>query len=142
MLKRSLILVLSLVVIVCFAGMVFAQASTPANTAKPKTETVKNEKAERAPMHKRMPQDRVFGTLVSVDPTANTIVVKEKAGQETIQVDPSAKVTVDKKESKLADLTKDMKVAVSYKMVEGKKVATAIMERTVKMEKKEKPAGK
>jgi len=49
MMKKNLILVLSLLVMVCFAGMVFAQASTPASPAKPKTETVKATTAEKAP---------------------------------------------------------------------------------------------
>ena len=130
--KKNLILVLSLLVMVCFAGMVFAQASTPASPAKPKTETVKATTAEKAPAHKKVAPARCIGTVVSVDPTANTIIVKEKKGEQTFQVDPAAKIMINKKEAKLADLAKDMKVAVSYKIVDSKKVATAIMEKTEK----------
>ena len=133
MLKKSLIAVLSLAITVCFAGMVFAQASTPATPSKPKTETVKAATAEKVPAHKKVAPTRCIGAVVSVDATANTLVVKDKKGEQTFQVDPAAKIMIDKKESKLANVTKDMKIAVSYKMMDGKKVATAIMNNVEKV---------
>jgi hypothetical protein len=108
--KRNLIMALALVVAVTFTGMVIA-----AETAAPaKQETAKEE---------------VFrGTVVSVDAVANTIVVMNKKTnkEETFQVDSKTKIQSAGKEAKLADIKKDQKVGVHYKVEGDKKIATLI----------------
>ena len=61
------------------------------------------------------------GKLVSVDAVGNTIVVLAKKANDTIAVDAAAKIMSGKKEIALADLKADGKVAISYKVVDGKK---------------------
>jgi hypothetical protein len=54
------------------------------------------------------------GTIVSA--TANQIVMKDKAGKEmTHQLAPNARVLVDGKESKVADLKPGLKVRITTK---------------------------
>jgi hypothetical protein len=85
----------------------------------------------------------VKGTVVSVDAIANTIVVKAKKGEETISVEAGAKIKSGKADVALGDIKADAKVAVTCKTVDGKKVATQIVETPAaapKAAKKEKAA--
>jgi hypothetical protein len=85
----------------------------------------------------------VKGTVVSVDAIANTIVVKAKKGEETISVEAGAKIKSGKADVALGDIKADAKVAVTCKTVDGKKVATMIVETPAaapKAAKKEKAA--
>ena len=108
MTKKSIALILALVVAFAFSAIAFAQTTAPKTAAEPvKTHTMK-------------------GAVVSVDAIANAIVVKGKKAEETFQVDPAAKIVINKKEVKLADIKKDTKVVVTYKVVDSKKVAVAI----------------
>jgi ribosomal protein S1 len=75
----------------------------------------------------------VNGTIVSVD--ASTIVVKTKKGDDTLAIDAAAKIMIGKKEAAATDLKADMKVTVTCKTVDGKKVATKISETVAKAEK-------
>jgi hypothetical protein len=98
-------------------------------------------KAEKAA--KKEATTVVKGTVVSVDAIANTIVVKAKKGEETISVETGAKIMSGKKEIALGDIKADAKVAVTCKMVDGKNVATKIVETPAaapKAAKKEKAA--
>jgi hypothetical protein len=82
-------------------------------------------------------------TVVSVDAIANTIVVKAKKGEETISVEAGAKIKSGKADVALGDIKADAKVAVTCKTVDGKKVATMIVETPAaapKAAKKEKAA--
>jgi len=67
-----------------------------------------------------------MGTVVSVDAIANTIIIKTKKGDDTISVDPSAKIMSGKKDISLGDIKADSKVSVACKTVDGKKVASKI----------------
>jgi hypothetical protein len=85
----------------------------------------------------------VKGSVVSVDAIANTIVVKAKKGEETISVEAGAKILSGKKEIALGDIKPEAKVSVTCKMVDGKNVATKIVETPAaapKAAKKEKAA--
>jgi hypothetical protein len=77
----------------------------------------------------------VMGTVVSVDAIANTIIVKVKKGEDTISVESGAKIMSGKKEIALGDIKADAKVTVTTKTVDGKKVATKIVEAAAKAEK-------
>jgi hypothetical protein len=68
----------------------------------------------------------ISGVVVSTDAIANTIVVKDKKGEATVSVAPTSKITMGKKEIKLADIAKDQKVKVSYTEENGAKTATSI----------------
>jgi hypothetical protein len=67
-----------------------------------------------------------MGTVVSVDAISNTIIVKAKKGDDTISVDPSAKIMSGKKAIALGDIKADSKVSIVCKTVDGKKVASKI----------------
>ena len=115
--KRSIALVLALVLAFVLSGVVFA-----AETAAPS----KPAAATKTETQKPAPEKIFKGKVVSVDAIANTIVVKGNKAEGTFQVDPAAKIVINKKEAKLADIKKDQKVAVTYKEEGGKKVAVKI----------------
>jgi nitrous oxidase accessory protein NosD len=99
-------------------GLVFAQASTDA--AKPaaaKPAAAKPAAASALTMS---------GKVVSVDAIANTIIIKTKKGEDTLGVDPAAKITEGKNTLALGDIKPDMHAVITYKKVEGKKTATEI----------------
>jgi hypothetical protein len=83
-------------------------------------------KAEKAA--KKEAAVKVSGTVVSVDAIANTIIVKVKKGEDTLSVEAGAKIKSGKAEIALGDIKADAKVSVTCKMVDGKKVATQIVE--------------
>jgi hypothetical protein len=99
------------------ASLLFAQEAAPAKAEKgAKKEVVKT----------------VVGTVVSVDAVANQIIVKTKKAEDTLSVEAGAKIMSGKKEIALADIKTDASVTVHYKVVDGKKVATKIMEKAEK----------
>ena len=114
MTKKSIALILALIVAFAFSAIAFAQTAAPKTAAEPQ------QKAAPAKTH------TMKGAVVSVDAIANTLVVKGKKAEKTFQLDPSAKIVINKQEVKLADLKKDTKVVVTYKEENGKNVATAI----------------
>ena len=75
---------------------------------------------------------RAIGTVVSVDATALTVVVKIKKAESTFSADDKTVIKVGADVKTLADLKAGDKVIVMYKIVEKKKVATAITVATVK----------
>ncbi|MCX5886042.1 MAG: hypothetical protein NT096_09075 [Proteobacteria bacterium] len=108
--KKGLMIGIALAVAFAFTGMLMA--AEPA-----------------APAKQEATKEEVFrGTVVSVDAVANTIVVNNKKAnkEETFQVDSKTKITFAKKEYKLADIKKDQKVAVHYRVEGDKKIATLI----------------
>ncbi len=114
MTKKSIALILALVVAFAFSAIAVGQ------TTAPKTVGESQPKAAAVKTH------TMRGSVVSVDAIANTIAVKGKKAEVTFQVEPAAKIMIKKKEVKLADVKKDSKVVVTYKVVDGKKVATGI----------------
>lgn len=149
--KKVLVLVLSVAIALVFASMVIAQTNPPekvpsvSKTVPPAQTTPQQTPNTAAPMAKPatpakpavpakaahpkpvVPKERmIMGTVVSVDAVANTIVVKYKDVDRTFMLDPAAKIMVAGQEAKLADIQKDAKVTVVYKMDGKKKVALAI----------------
>jgi hypothetical protein len=97
------------------ASMLFAQeAAAPKAEKGAKKETVKT----------------VIGSVVSVDAVANTIIVKVKKAEDTLSVEAGAKILSGKKDIVLGDIKTDASVTVHFKVVDGKKVATKIVEKT------------
>lgn len=131
--KRILTLGLVLLTLFAFSGMVYAQApkadttkaapATPAKTAPAATPSKAPEKAKTQPA---VATHTISGTVVSVDTVANLIVVKHKKGEATFSVTPATKIKVVGKVAPLADIKKDSRVVVTYKMEGDKKTATAI----------------
>ena len=100
-------------------------------------------KAEKPMKAKKEAASMVMGSVVSVDAIANTIIVKVKKGEDTISVESGAKIMSGKKEIALGDIKADAKVTVTCKTVDGKKVASKIVEKAAmapKAEKAEKKA--
>lgn len=130
--KKTLILASALLASLAFAGMVLAKvqpsdSSKPAQTAPAAPAKAQAPAAHRA-AHASKPaamSHTLSGKIVSVDAVANTVVVKTKKGEMTLNVDPAAKIRVGK-ETKLADLKSGSRITVSYKMEGENKVATRI----------------
>lgn len=80
----------------------------------------------KAPAAKAAKSMTLAGTVVSSDAIANTIVVKGSKGEETFSIAPTAKITMGKKEVKIADVAKDEKVTVKYTEENGAKTASAV----------------
>lgn len=109
------------------AGLVacgFALAETTATTAPAPAAPEKTAKKEAA--------KPVSGTIVSVDAIGNTVIIKTKKGEDTLTVNDKTAITSGGTTVALADLKTDAKVAASYKMEEGKKVAVKISEKAAK----------
>ena len=142
--KKTLNVASALLASLAFAGMAFAQATDtnkPAQTA-PATKaapavpvsSAKMQTSSSAPTahqtsaHSKpaaMASHMLSGKIVSVDAVANTVVIKTKQGEMTLNVGPDAKIKVGK-ETKLADLKAGSLVKVSYKTEGEQKVASRI----------------
>lgn len=109
-----------LIVVMTCAGFLFAQSG--GYNAEEKHETKAQEKAENSA------SKILYGKVVSVNTMMNTIVVKTKHQEETLSVETGAKIMSGKKEIALGDLKSDASVNVTWKMMDGKKTATKIVE--------------
>ena len=144
--KKTLVAASALLASLAFAGMAFAQAQqndsnkpaqpAPAVKATPavSVSSAKVQTSASAPVtpkaaHTSKPAAMaghvLSGKIVSVNAVANTVVIKTKQGEMTLNVEPDAKIKVGK-ETKLADLKAGSTVKVSYKMEGAEKVATRI----------------
>ncbi len=118
-----------LIAVIACSSFLFAQAAT--TEAAPKAEKAAKKEAAST----------ISGSVVSVDAIANTIIVKVKKAEDTVSVEAGAKILSGKKEIALGDIKADAKVTITTKVVDGKKVATKIVEKAAaekKAEKKEK----
>jgi len=109
--KKSVTFVLALVLVFVCSSIAFAQTSPPTTVAE---------------LQKKEAHHTFKGTVVLVDAIANTIVVKGKKAEETFQVEPTTSIIINKKELKLADIKKETKVIVVYKVEGDNKVAVEI----------------
>ena len=112
-----------------------ATAGAPAASAG----AAKSAPASAAPAAKAKVRS-MSGTVVSSDAIANTLVVKNAKGEETFSVAPTAKITLGKKEVKIADVTKDEKVTVKYTEENGAKTASSVKVSMAAAKKEEKAA--
>ncbi len=117
--KRTVALMSALVALFAFTGLVFAMGAAADSNKTAMTGATSAKAAPAAHMHV------ISGKVVSVDAVANSIVIKGKKSDLTLNVAPDAKVKVGK-ETKLADLKAGTMVKISYKMEGEQKVATKI----------------
>jgi hypothetical protein len=119
-----------MVIALAATSFLFAQEAAT-TTAAPKAEKTAKKEAVKT----------IAGKVVSVDAVANTIIVKVKKAEDTLSVEAGAKIVSGKKEITLGDITADASVTITFKVVDGKKVATKISEKAAaaaKTSKKEK----
>jgi hypothetical protein len=77
---------------------------------------------------------KISGIVVSVDVAAKIIILKTPRTDDTLNVGPGAKIMLGRmelsKEVTLDDLYIDDNVTVTWKMVDGKKTATKIVDKS------------
>ncbi len=120
----------TIAVLAC-TGLIFAQMEGTKTEEKSESKTM--EKAE-----KKAASMTASGKVVSVDAAANMIVVKTKKMEDSLMVDANAKILSGKKAVSLGDIKTDAEVTVTWKMMDGKKTATKIVEKMAAKAKKEK----
>jgi hypothetical protein len=117
---------LAAVAVLSLGASAFGAEAAPAS-AQPAPATQSAPAADtKAPAAKAAKSMTLSGTVVSSDAIANTLVVKGSKGEETFSIAPTAKITMGKKEVKIADVAKDEKVTVKYTEENGAKTASAV----------------
>jgi Cu/Ag efflux protein CusF len=127
--KKMIAIVVSLLFVLSVAGLSFAAEQKAAAPAETKKEAVPAKAEEKAPAKIK----HMRGEVVAVDAKAKTLTVKGKKGEMAFSVD-------EKAAAKLADVKTGDKVAVKYKEMNGKNIATSVAGKQAaekKMEKKE-----
>jgi hypothetical protein len=136
---KSLAVVLCVATMLVLAGTVAAQINPPEKDT-PIDKTNPQEIKEITEIQKAVPDvpapnaesvakikmKKMTGTVVSVDALANTMVVKSKKDSVTFAIDPNAKIMWAGNTVKLADVPKDGKIVVMYKMDGKMRIATSI----------------
>lgn len=111
--KRTLIVIVCVTVALAFAGMVLAEANPTGKKTTP-----------RAPM---VNKKKMMGIVESVDPIANTIVLRSKNNDIIFSVDAAAKILKGGRECRLADIRVDSRATVFYTGGGKKRVAVEII---------------
>jgi Cu/Ag efflux protein CusF len=127
--KKTIAIVLSLVLMFAFTAVTFAaeKAAAPAEKAAPATKAVKKQ---------------VTGEVTAVDAKANTLTVKGKAGDVMVSTDDKTKVMAGKDKKTLADVKVGDKVTVKYTEADGKNVANKVSITAAPAKKEAAPAEK
>jgi hypothetical protein len=87
---------------------------------------IKEESPKKAEKVKEVTK-KLQGTIASVDQATGTIIVKTKKENETISIDNTTLIKVKKvKKATINDLKADQSVKVTYKIKDGKRIATKI----------------
>jgi hypothetical protein len=77
---------------------------------------------------------RTSGIVVSVDVAAKIIILKTRRSEDTLNVGPGAKIMLGRmelsKEVNLDDIYNDDNVTATWKMIDGKKTATKIVDKS------------
>lgn len=122
--KKLVIFLLSIALIVTFAGLSMAQEKKPAEPAK------KAESAKKAEKEKPAKVLRITGEVKAVDAAAKTITivkkVKDKMVETVVTVDDKTAITLGKEKKTLADVKAGDKVTVKYTVVDKKNVAKSV----------------
>jgi hypothetical protein len=111
--KRTLIVIVCVTVALAFAGMVLAEART----------TGKKSMAQAPMVNKK----KMMGIVESVDPIANTIVLRSKDNDIIFSVDATAKILKGGRECRLADIRVDSRATIFYTGGGKKRVAVEII---------------
>jgi len=73
--------------------------------------------------------DVITGKIISADAVNSTLIIKVKNGKDTLSVEQKTVIRSGNKVIALSDLIINEAVTVSYKKVDGKKMAIRIMEK-------------
>ncbi len=121
--KKVLAIIVSLVLVVSFAGLSFA-----ADKAAEKKAPAMAEKKAPAMEEKKAPVKikQVTGEVAAVDAKANTITVKAKKGETTVTADDKTKIMMGKEKKAIADVKVGDKVTVKFSEADGKMVAKSV----------------
>ena len=111
--KRTLIVIVCVTVALAFAGMVLAEANPGAKQT-----------MSKAPM---VNKKKMMGIVESVDPIANTIVLRSKDNDIIFSVAATAKILKGGRECRLADVRVDSRATVFYTGGGKKRVAVEII---------------
>jgi hypothetical protein len=117
-----------LIAVLSCTSFLFAQAegSTPEKQTGTKAQVIAEQKAGEM---------EINGKVVSVDAKAGIIIVKTRKTQDTLNVKSGAKIMRGMMELSeaitLDDLPTDARVTVTFEIIDGKKTATKIVEKTV-----------
>ena len=117
-----------LIAILACSGFLFAQMED--STMEEKNESRMQEKSEMSGMK------TISGKIEAVNVLSATIVVKTKKMLDTLNVDASAKIMSGTKAVTLGELVVNAPVTVKWKMVNGTKTATSIVEKPAATTKK------
>jgi hypothetical protein len=116
-----------LVAVLSCTSFLFAQAE--GSTVEEQAQTKAHEKAEQ-----KTSAMKIHGKVVSVDTIANTIIVKTKRADDTLNVDAGTKIMLGmmelSKEITFRDLQTDDMVTITWQIINGKKTATKIVEKS------------
>ena len=135
--KKVLAIIVSLVLVVSFAGLSFAAEKA----ADKKAPAMADKKApameeKKAPaMAKKATVKQVTGEVAAVDAMAKTITVKAKKGETTVTADDKTKVMMGKEKKTIADVKVGDKVTVKYSEADGKMVAKSVAIKAAEMKK-------
>ena len=141
--KKIFALMVAMMLVVAFSGATFAEekkaveAPAAAETAK----TAEPAKKAKKPSEK---VKQVTGEVTAVDVKTNTVTVKHKKGDVTVEVTADTKITAGKETKTLADVMAGVKVTAKYFEQDGKNTAKSIdvkaaAKKEKKREKKEEP---
>lgn len=112
--KKILAILAVLMMVVAFSGATFAaeenKAAEPATEAKEAPEKVK----------------KVTGKVTAVDAKANTVTVKGRKGDVTVEVTADTKITAGKEAKAIADVMAGEKATIKYVEKDGKNTAKSI----------------
>lgn len=111
--KKTLILTMCIAAALAFAGMVLAQTNPSAGQASSKPPRVNKKK--------------MMGIVESVNPGADTIVLRSMDKHITFSVDAAARILKGGRECQLADIKVDSKATVFYQGRGKKRVAVEII---------------
>ena len=129
--KKTIVIVLSLVLMFAFTAVTFAAEKAAAPAEK------KEMKAEKA---KKAVKKQVTGEVTAVDAAANTLTVKGKKGDVMLSTDDKTTVMEGKAKKTLADVKAGDKVTVHYSEADGKNVAHKVVMKAAPAKKAEKKA--
>lgn len=120
--KKTIAIVLSLVLMFAFTAVTFA-AEKEAASAEKKSAAAETKSADAA---KKAVKKQVTGEVTAVDAKANTLTVKGKKGDVMVSTDDKTSVMAGKDAKTLADVKAGDKVTVKYTEADGKNVATKV----------------
>jgi len=133
--KKAIAIVISLMFVFALTSVTFAAEKKAAAPAEKKEMAAEKKEAAPAKADKKAAHKQITGEVTAVDAKANTITVKGKKAEVTVNVDDKTKFAP--KGKTIADVKAGEKVMVKYTEAEGKNTAKSVkIEGAKKAEKK------